>query len=150
MRAHTRKGLARKEEIRLYEWLKERYAELHGKTMSEGAAIASEQLGLDISASTVVSMVHAMGVEPFWRVRPKVEAEAPATSIENLHDTLQLVLKLIRVIQATQAEHAAMLKQYENDIASIKINQSIDVQKLSEVCNNIVSRIVAIEEQTSV
>lgn len=72
-----RRGLERKDELRLYEWMKQNYEQLSGKTVTEGAQLVRNELGLDISNSTIMSMTRDMDMQPFWRARqPKEEAES--------------------------------------------------------------------------
>jgi hypothetical protein len=66
-----RNRLDRKNELRLYEWMKnaDNYGKLQDKTVTEGAEAVSRELDLKVSGSVLTSLVQAMGLDPFWKVR---------------------------------------------------------------------------------
>lgn len=127
-----RKGLDRKAELRLYEWMKGNYEQLMGKTANEGAALVTDELGMEVSSSTVVSMARAMELPPFWRARNKPQEPEPQEH-ENGHD---LVARTVGKMQTTLIGHAKALMQQRGTIL-----------KLTEVCNNLADRVEALERQ---
>lgn len=113
---NKRKGLERKDELRLYEWMKSNYEQLSGKTVTEGATLVAQELGLDISNSTIMSMVRDMDMQPFWRARvPKPENEDTRTTL--------------------QGHAKAILHQREA------------MQKLTQVCENMIDRLERLENR---
>ena len=129
MTEHRRK-LERKDELRLYEWLKANYDRLSGKTVADGAALVSEELGLNVSSNTISAMSADMNMPPFWKVRMRQSEDES--------------------IQATLVQHAKSIMSHRSAIASVlhaQTHHTAGLARLSEVCKNLVERIESLERR---
>lgn len=135
--------LDRKNALRVYEWMKENYAQLEGKTAVEGANHVSGELGLDISVNTITSMARDMDFEPFWKARtPKQDGNG-----KDHNGGLELALK---DIETALEGHARAIMQQKASIATVlraEAHQNTSLNRLSTICSNLVARIEAIERE---
>lgn len=117
-----RNRLDRKNELRLYEWMKngENYGKLSDKTVTEGAEAVSRELDLKVSGSVLTSLVQAMGLDPFWKVR---QQGGKRESGDRLAE-----------IQKVLASNAKRLDEHSHGIDQLK-----------EVCRNLIERLERIE-----
>jgi hypothetical protein len=120
-----RNRLDRKNELRLYEWMKngENYTKLRDKTVTEGAEAVSRELDLKVSGSVLTSIVQAMGLDPFWKVRQ------PAG----------------KRVEGEQQQLADIKKGLE--VSAQRLDQTAQaIENLKVVCTNIVRRLERVEE----
>lgn len=127
---NSRRKLDRKDELRLYEWLKANYDKLTGKTMTEGAELVSQELGLSVGTTTVTAMSSDMGMPPFWRVRSRTSEDES--------------------IQSVLVDHAKTLMSHRGTLASIlhfQSSQSQGLNRLSDVCKGLIERVESLERE---
>lgn len=127
----VRNRLDRKSELRLYEWIKngENYSKLSDKTVMQGAATVSDELGMNVSGSVLVGLVQAMGLEPFWRQRLNGHAKQRMLQLdEDTFGILQGIHEKVKLLGKRMEHHEKALGQ------------------LRQVCENLVSRLELVEK----
>lgn len=134
-----RNRLDRKNELRLYEWMRDEanYGKLANKTIPEGAAFVSQQLDLRVSSSVLVSLVQAMDLKPFWQQKP---ARVNTNGVQRTLEFDPVSMFMPKVEEAVRPLHDKMRNQGKR-----LDHQAKSLNQLKAVCQNLVLRIEGME-----